>query len=88
MKLGYAWKWGPFELIDKLGPKWFAEKLKAAGKPVPALLAKVGDGTFYRITNGALELSPEHVVALCDRHRGIGGDGLIRAVPSRLLPEG
>ena len=24
---------------------------------------------------------------LCDRHRGIGGDGLIRAVPSRLLAE-
>jgi 3-hydroxyacyl-CoA dehydrogenase len=55
MKLGYAWKWGPFELIDKLGPKWFAEKLKAGGKPVPALLAKVGEGTFYRVTNGTLE---------------------------------
>ena len=55
MKLGYAWKWGPFELIDKLGPKWFAEKLKASGKPVPALLAKVGEGTFYRIANGVLE---------------------------------
>ncbi|GGH89296.1 diaminopimelate epimerase [Arthrobacter liuii] len=26
--------------------------------------------------------------ALCDRHRGIGADGLIRAVPSRFLPEG
>ena len=38
--------------------------------------------------NGALSLGPEHVAALCDRHRGIGGDGLIRAVPSRLLAEG
>ncbi|MBM3556218.1 MAG: 3-hydroxyacyl-CoA dehydrogenase, partial [Alphaproteobacteria bacterium] len=24
MRYGYAWKWGPFELIDKLGAKWFA----------------------------------------------------------------
>lgn len=55
MKLGYAWKWGPFELIDKLGPKWFADKLKASGRPVPPLLAKVGEGTFYRVTNGTLE---------------------------------
>jgi diaminopimelate epimerase len=38
--------------------------------------------------NGALSVTPEQVAALCDRHRGLGGDGLIRAVPSRLLPEG
>ena len=38
--------------------------------------------------NGTLSVTPEQVAALCDRHRGIGGDGLIRAVPSRLLPEG
>ncbi|AXJ10641.1 diaminopimelate epimerase [Arthrobacter sp. PM3] len=38
--------------------------------------------------NGTLSLDPEHVAGLCDRHRGIGGDGLIRAVPSRFLPEG
>lgn len=34
------------------------------------------------------EISPEQVAQLCDRHRGVGGDGLIRAVPSRYLPEG
>ena len=38
--------------------------------------------------NGTLSITPEQVAALCDRHRGVGGDGLIRAVPSRLLPEG
>lgn len=38
--------------------------------------------------HGALEVAAEQVAALCDRHRGIGGDGLIRAVPSRFLPEG
>ncbi|MBG6083769.1 diaminopimelate epimerase [Zhihengliuella flava] len=29
------------------------------------------------------DLSADEVSALCDRHRGIGGDGLIRAVPTR-----
>jgi 3-hydroxyacyl-CoA dehydrogenase len=55
MKLGYAWRWGPFELIDKLGPKWFAERLKATGKKVPPLLEKVGEGSFYRVENGKLQ---------------------------------
>jgi 3-hydroxyacyl-CoA dehydrogenase len=55
MKLGYAWKWGPFELLDKLGPKWFAEKLKAEGKTVPPLIEKVGAGTFYRVEGGKLQ---------------------------------
>lgn len=37
---------------------------------------------------GVRGLAPEQVAALCDRRRGIGGDGLIRAIPSRHLPEG
>src|SRR5215207_7097497 len=37
---------------------------------------------------GRHEISAEQVAAVCDRHRGIGGDGFIRAVPSRFLPEG
>lgn len=32
--------------------------------------------------DGALTLSPRMVTALCDRHRGIGGDGVIRLVRS------
>lgn len=54
MKLGYNWKFGPFEMIDALGPKWFADKLAAEGKAVPDLLSKVGDGTFYKIDNGKI----------------------------------
>jgi len=38
--------------------------------------------------DGEREISPKQVALLCDRHRGIGGDGLIRAVRSRQLPEG
>ena len=52
MRLGYNWKKGPFEMIDDLGPAWFAEKLAAAKIAVPALLKKVGSGTFYKIENG------------------------------------
>lgn len=38
--------------------------------------------------DGARELSAEHIASLCDRHRGIGGDGFIRAIHSNALPEG
>ncbi len=52
MRLGTNWKKGPFEMIDALGPKWFAEKLGEAGIAVPEMVTKVGDGTFYRVENG------------------------------------
>ena len=52
MKLGYNWKMGPFEMIDKLGPAWFAAKLKEDSIAVPALVEQVGEGTFFRIESG------------------------------------
>ena len=52
MRLGYNWKQGPFEIIDKLGAAWLAAKLEANGLSVPPLLKDVGDGTFYRVENG------------------------------------
>ncbi len=54
MRLGYAWKWGPFELIDKIGPAWFRERLAADGVPIPPLLDQIGDGRFYRVEAGRL----------------------------------
>lgn len=38
--------------------------------------------------DGSLEISPAQVAKICDRHFGIGADGLIRVVPSHLIPEG
>ncbi|MBG0739315.1 diaminopimelate epimerase [Paeniglutamicibacter antarcticus] len=38
--------------------------------------------------DGLLDMPAGHVAALCDRHRGIGADGLIRAVRSEALAEG
>ncbi|MBZ0089104.1 MAG: 3-hydroxyacyl-CoA dehydrogenase, partial [Thermoanaerobaculia bacterium] len=55
MRCGYAWEMGPFELIDKIGPAWFAQRLAEEGRPVPPLLAAVGDGSFYRVEAGRLE---------------------------------
>jgi 3-hydroxyacyl-CoA dehydrogenase len=52
MRLGYNWQWGPFELIDKLGPGWVADKLAADGLPVPALLHAARDRSFYRFESG------------------------------------
>lgn len=52
MKLGYNWKAGPFEMIDKLGAAWLAQRLESEGKPVPEILKIAGDRTFYRVEDG------------------------------------
>jgi 3-hydroxyacyl-CoA dehydrogenase len=52
MRLGYNWKFGPFELIDQLGGGWFAERLKADGMEVPKLLEIAAGRPFYRTRNG------------------------------------
>ncbi|GAD33512.1 diaminopimelate epimerase [Microbacterium sp. AISO3] len=38
--------------------------------------------------DGALDLSDAQIAALCDRHVGIGADGLLRVVRSSAIPEG
>ncbi len=48
MKAGYAWKYGPFEQIDQLGAKWFADRLAAEGMAVPEFLETAGDRPLYK----------------------------------------
>ena len=55
MKLGYNWRYGPFELIDRLGAARLADALRADGQAVPPLLDKVGSGSFYRLNAGKRE---------------------------------
>lgn len=55
MKLGYNWKQGPFEMIDALGAKWFADKLAAEKITVPKILKDVGEGTFYKVEGGKIQ---------------------------------
>lgn len=58
MRLGYNWKYGPFELIDRLGddrtsgPKWLAKRLEEKGMPVPVLLTKAENHPFYSTSEG------------------------------------
>jgi 3-hydroxyacyl-CoA dehydrogenase len=56
MRLGYTWKFGPFELIDSLGAEWVSSHLAELGLAVPPILQKLASGKFYRSgANGALE---------------------------------
>lgn len=56
MRLGYNWKYGPFELIDRLGAKAFVARLQAEGMAVPVLLQQAADsGGFYRVVVGQVE---------------------------------
>ncbi|MET0366156.1 MAG: 3-hydroxyacyl-CoA dehydrogenase family protein, partial [Sphingobium sp.] len=52
MRLGYNWKYGPFEMIDRIGAKVLADKLVAEGRPVPAILTLAGERNFYRFEEG------------------------------------
>jgi 3-hydroxyacyl-CoA dehydrogenase len=83
MRTGFGWGMGPFELLDKVGPAWFASRLAAEGIAIPKLLAAVGNRTFYRVENGRLEqmgldgtykpvVRPEGVLLLADVKR-LGG---------------
>ena len=84
MRLGYNWKFGPFELIDKLGTAWFAELCRSEGIPVPALVAQADGRSFYRVEGGKLQylttggiyddvVRPEGVLLLSDVKRAAGG---------------
>ncbi|MEK0085937.1 3-hydroxyacyl-CoA dehydrogenase NAD-binding domain-containing protein [Benzoatithermus flavus] len=72
MRLGYNWKYGPFELIDRLGTGWLAEQLQAAGRPVPPLLALAAGRPFYRSEAGGLEqLGPDGAYHPVTRPEGV-----------------
>lgn len=66
MRLGYNWKFGPFELIDQLGADWFAARLEQDGQPVPDPLRVAAGRSFYRIEAG--------------RRQALGPDGVYRDI--------
>ena len=56
LRLGYNWKYGPFELLDKLGAAEVAARLEEEGRAVPPLLEKAAAaGGFYRVADGRLQ---------------------------------
>ena len=52
MRLGFNWKFGPFELIDQLGTSWLAERLQKSGIAVPRILTIAAGRLVYRVENG------------------------------------
>jgi len=57
MRLGYNWRYGPFELLDRLGVEWFCHKLEQQHSPPPPLL--VNRKALYRRTEDSIQyLSP------------------------------
>ncbi|NYD66460.1 diaminopimelate epimerase [Agromyces atrinae] len=46
------------------------------------------DFVLFSDPDGAIELTPEQISGICDRHFGVGGDGIIRAVRSTNLAAG
>ncbi|WP_114953897.1 3-hydroxyacyl-CoA dehydrogenase/enoyl-CoA hydratase family protein [Sphingosinicella terrae] len=66
MKLGYNWKFGPFELVDRLGPGRLAARLRDEGRDVPAILETAGDRPFYRVEGG--------------KRQFLGADGVYRDI--------
>ncbi|WP_374545231.1 3-hydroxyacyl-CoA dehydrogenase NAD-binding domain-containing protein [Rhodoblastus sp.] len=52
MRLGYNWKSGPFELLDKIGVDWFIARLEQEGRIVPPILRAAQGRSFYRIETG------------------------------------
>ncbi|WP_018699340.1 3-hydroxyacyl-CoA dehydrogenase/enoyl-CoA hydratase family protein [Amorphus coralli] len=72
MRLGYNWKWGPFELIDRIGGAYLAKRLEEAGEPVPEILETLGERTFYRVEDGRRQvLQPDGSYADIVRAEGV-----------------
>ena len=81
MRLGYNWQAGPFEMADRLGAGWLAERFRAEGRAVPPMLEAACKSGFYRQVDGHLERmdaarryapvrAPEGAMRLADAKRG------------------
>ena len=55
MRLGYNWQAGPFEMADRLGVGWLADRLRAEGRSVPPMLKVAREDGFYRLPDGRVE---------------------------------
>ncbi len=49
IKLGYSWKIGPFEMIDKIGVDNFITALKTQNKTIPPIIEKAAGKKLYSV---------------------------------------
>lgn len=68
-------------------PHHLAALDRLTGTPVTKAHATGNDFVMIADAAGRTELDADQVAALCDRHLGLGGDGLIRAVPAHLVQD-
>ncbi len=83
MKLGYNWKFGPFELLDRIGGAAFAQRLRDEGRSVPAILETAGDRSFYRVVEGKRQFLGTDG----EYHDVIRGDGVLLLEDIKLRSE-
>jgi len=83
MKLGYNWKFGPFELLDRIGAAAFAQRLRDEGRSVPAILETAGDRSFYRVVEGKRQFLGTDG----DYHDVVRGDGVLLLEDIKLRSE-
>ncbi len=83
LKMGFNWKFGPFELMDQLGTDWLAQKWAEEGKDIPDIIANAQGNPLYRTEKGKLQFidatgsyhdvkRPEGVLLLSDVKRAVG----------------
>ena len=68
MKMGFNWKFGPFELIDQLGSEWLKAELEKAKMPVPKIVAH--GKPMYKLDTME-QLTPEGAYAKIVRPQGV-----------------
>jgi 3-hydroxyacyl-CoA dehydrogenase len=68
MRLGYNWHWGPFELMDRVGPPKVVKLLRSESLPVAPIFAAAGGRPFYR--DGKV-LRPDGSFAAISRPEGV-----------------
>jgi 3-hydroxyacyl-CoA dehydrogenase len=82
MRWGYGWGVPPFRLLDALGPAAVAESARAAGRPVPPLVAErvaSGGKTFYD------DAAPAARPGVVDLPAVKAGGGLVKKNPGASL---
>jgi 3-hydroxyacyl-CoA dehydrogenase len=52
MKDGYNWKYGPFEMLDKIGLDYFVKRATKDGVEIPPVLKMAAGRKFYSHVNG------------------------------------
>ncbi|MBM3520027.1 MAG: 3-hydroxyacyl-CoA dehydrogenase, partial [Alphaproteobacteria bacterium] len=73
MRLGYNWRWGPFELADRIGLDRLKTEITAAGLALPPFMERAGRGpihcgavTLQRDGTYAKRLLPAGILSLAD----------------------